>query len=111
MGLIKLCKNLQKLSRLIDTVEERDDYTIVKLKGNVVIETEGHTVVGSKEGCLVLSHPLTSINPINGMKNTESTKIVDEHTKNYLNRLKYKLDINKEVDQWQAKQKHMLSQQ
>lgn len=111
MGLIKICKNLNKLAKLIDSVEERDDYTIVRFKGNVVLESQGHTVVGSKSGCLVLSHPLTLINPVNGMTNTDSTKIIDEPTKNYLNKLKHKLDVNKEVELWQARQKHMLSQQ
>lgn len=111
MGLIKLCKNLNKLAKLVDSIEERDGYTIVKLNGNVVIETEGHTVIGSKEGCLALSHPLTLINPLNGMKNTESTKIIDGPTKVYLNKLKYKLDTDKEVKQWRQRQKHISSQQ
>ena len=105
MGLIKACKELIKLSTLISSVEERDGYTIVKLKGNVVVESEGHTVIGSKNGCLVTSHQMTFINPSKGISNTDSTNLVNESMQKYLDETKYRLDNNIKVKRWQLSNK------
>ena len=98
MGLIKFCKNLNKLAKLISSIEERDGYTIIKTKGSVIIESEGHMVVGSKDGCLLTTHPLTIINPGKNMRNTDSTKLIDGGIQAYLITQHYKLNIKKEVE-------------
>lgn len=107
MGLIKFCKKLNKLANLIDDIEEREGYVIIKTKGNVIIESEGNMVVGSKEGCLLTTHRLTIINPKNNMRNTDSTKLIDDGVQAYLIKNKFKLDIDKEVKEWQIKNKPM----